>query len=305
MWISCFLSLFLLLHTCTLISGHGNMVKPLTWWDVNQIGWGYDMETGHKSGIGCGVLGLPAGMEADPETADCHQNWYANDVRIPGNASNLPPEMFPIPSGDCGKAEYPWNAPGTTLVHSPCGTAGGMPNGCNHDGQGEVGDCCANGKCGAWALGDNGENYEWPDMPVTEWVAGSEQEVAWFVGPNHAGGYSYRLCKMPEGGITQLTEECFQENPLDFAGEDQWVNYKKDRLTGLLTEMKARQTREGTFPEGSMWRANPILRTDEAQEMDAGNIVDNVIVPHDMEPGEYVVSFRRVHRMFTDPESKR
>ena len=36
------------------------------------------------------------------------------------------------------------------------------------------------------------------------------RQVQWSVFANHAGGYSYRLCKMPHGGIKQLTEECFQ-----------------------------------------------------------------------------------------------
>ena len=44
------------------------------------------------------------------------------------------------------------------------------------------------------------ENYEWPDMPVTEWRAGSFQEVAWWAGANHAGGYSYRPV-LPDGKI--------------------------------------------------------------------------------------------------------
>ena len=108
-------------------------------------------------------------------------------------------------------------------------------------------------------MGDNAENYFWPDMPVTEWVAGSYQEVAWYVSANHAGGYSYRLCKVSDGGISELTEECFQKNPLEFVGEQQWVQYAKDRTTGKRTELTALQTTEGTFPEGSMWRANPML----------------------------------------------
>ena len=37
-------------------------------------------------------------------------------------------------------------------------------------------------------------------------------QVKWYVSANHAGGYSYRLCKMPERGIKDLTEECFQVN---------------------------------------------------------------------------------------------
>ena len=287
-----FCSLLLLLCANTLVSGHGNMVKPFTWWDPDQIGWTWELGTGAKTGIGCGSLDLPPEAECSDSGGDCDENWYANNVKIPGNATNLPPEMFP--SGECGKEDHPWHAPGTAPIYSPCGTAGGMPNGCNDDGEGEFGDCCgSDGKCGSWAFGPNAENVEWPDMPITEWTAGSSQEVAWYVGPNHAGGYQYRLCKMPEGGVGELTEECFQQNPLEFDGKDQWINYKKDRETGDLTEVKAAQTREGTFPEGSMWRANQILRGDDVpDEMLHGHIVDNVIVPSDIEPGEYVVSFR-------------
>ena len=76
-------------------------------------------------------------------------------------------------------------------------------------------------------MGDMAENYEWPSMPITEWNSGSYQEVAWYVDANHAGGYSYRLCKIQEEGIGGLTEECFQQTPLDFVGDEQWVEYNK------------------------------------------------------------------------------
>ena len=40
----------------------------------------------------------------------------------------------------------------------------------------EFGDICNPG--GGFALGKNAEEYEWPgQIPVTEWLAGSEQEV--------------------------------------------------------------------------------------------------------------------------------
>merc|ERR1711915_996799 len=130
--------------------------------------------------------------------------------------------------------------------------------------------------------GDNAENYHWHHAPATEWKAGSEQEVAWYVGANHAGGYSYRLCKLPAEGMKGLTEECFQEMPLDFVGEDQWVNYFEDRNSGYRTKQKATQTTEGTFPEGSMWRTNPITPWRESTgelDDDRGHIIDNVMVP--------------------------
>ena len=33
---------------------------------------------------------------------------------------------------------------------------------------------------------------------------------------------------MPHGGIKDVTEECFQQTPLEFEGEDQWVIYRFD-----------------------------------------------------------------------------
>ena len=121
--------------------------------------------------------------------------------------------------------------------------------------------------------------------------------MAWHLGANHAGGYSYRLCKMPEGGIGDLTEECFQQNPLDFVGDIQWIEYQKDKNTGFRTELEALQTTEGTHPAGSMWRANQILPKKEeggSSEYGSGTIIDSVSVPSDLEPGQYVVSFRWV-----------
>ena len=35
-------------------------------------------------------------------------------------------------------------------------------------------------------------------------------EVYWATGAKHRGGYAYRLCKIPEGGISKITEQCFQ-----------------------------------------------------------------------------------------------
>ena len=44
--------------------------------------------------------------------------------------------------------------------------------------------------------------------------------VVWYVGANHWGGYSYRLCKMPDKGRKYLTEECFQQIPIKFQGNE-------------------------------------------------------------------------------------
>ena len=112
--------------------------------------------------------------------------------------------------------------------------------------------------------------------------------------------------------------------------------------TEPLTELRALQTAEGTFPAGSMWRANQILPKNEEggssgtncikiglpgkpilrdyfqenktsqrpflllrinfpgrpiflqlpPDYGSGTIIDSVSVPSDIEPGQYVVSFR-------------
>ena len=50
---------------------------------------------------------------------------------------------------------------------------------------------------------------------------------------NHGGGYSYRLCKIPEEGKSGLTEECFQKTPLFFASNEQWAQTGYDESTRI------------------------------------------------------------------------
>ena len=91
---------------------------------------------------------------------------------------------------------------------------------------------------------------------MTDWLAGSVQEVAWHVNANHVGGYGFRLCKLPAGGISELTEECFQQNHLDFVGDHQWV--VMDAEPEERREVAAVRTREGTFPPDSQWTKGPL-----------------------------------------------
>ena len=292
----------ILLQSCTQVSGHGNMVFPMTWWDKDQLGW-YFNKDGVWGKLGCGVLDLPEDTEYQENHGghkpDCMQMWFSHGTKIPGSAS-IPDDLSQADLDCNGKSQSfvthsPWNAPGTAPVFGPCGTLGANPFGCidqgEHDGEHEFGDCCNQDCSHGFANGDNAENYEWENPPVTEWKAGSYQEVAWFVAANHAGGYAYRICKIPDGGISKLTEDCFQENHLDFAGEEQWVEYQANRTTGQRTELKALQTTEGTFPPGSMWRANP-LHPDEGSDYARGHIIDNLKVPANLETGDYVLSFR-------------
>jgi len=284
------LSLFLAVLPLTLVTGHGNMIQPKVWMHQDRH-------------IGCGVLDLPPTEheEISGMNSDCLMMWFSNDVWIPGEPSDLPENMTQKEITCTGQGEYfmeqkPWSAPGTAPIFSPCGTMGGNPNGCPHTEAEEFGDCCGN-HCGGFAFGQNAETYEWPDPPTTEWVAGSTQEVAWHVRFNHAGGYSYRLCKMPEGGIGELTEECFQDTPLNFSGEKQWVSYgfEGHPWQDDKEEITAKRTTQGTFPPGSMWTLNPIVPPMEqggASGTNQGHVIDMVEVPNDLEPGEYVLSFR-------------
>merc|ERR1719411_711297 len=277
------------------IMGHGNMIKPRTWFDPEGT------DGNHR---GCGILhGLPHTEFEDVEgqKPDCMNFWYSNGVRIPGEAT-LPaalsqPEVTCVGQAGAHDDErvFPWWSPGSAPVFGSCGTMGGWPAGCHGDYSGHFGDCCS-GNCDGFALGLNAEEYEWPgEIPVTEWLAGSFQEVKWYVSANHAGGYSYRLCKMPHGGIKDVTEECFQQTPLEFEGEDQWVIYRADANSGHRTRVSANRTTEGTFPAGSMWTMNPLFPAVETDPADhdhgQGEIIDYVKVPETLEPGLYILGF--------------
>lgn len=118
----------------------------------------------------------------------------------------------------------------------------------------------------------------------TVWKRGAVVEVAWGCGSNHGklvhplinvyvtrtkchkqvtscrllqlrigGGYSYRLCKKGKG--KNVSEHCFQQNQLHFAGNSSWIQYgeSKDR-----TEIPRVTVTEGTTPSGSEWARNPV-----------------------------------------------
>merc|ERR1712121_102140 len=270
----------LMVQAVSLVWSHGNMVIPFTWHDKELVG----ME---RKNVGCVKEELPDHDEEDDWPTIhgrnvCQNEWFTNHTYIPGEAT-IPEDML----GPGGHGKNPWYAPGTAPVHSPCGTYGGNPRGCQPDREEKYGDCCVRDRCGGFALGPNAEDLDWPEAAVTTWVAGSVQEVAWYVGPNHGGGYSYRLCRLPEGGTADLTEECFQDTSLEFVGDKQFIirHHEEHR-----TEVVARRTTEGTFPPGSEWTKNPLSSEHGSEEH--GHVIDYVEVPVSLEPGRYVLSFR-------------
>lgn len=167
---------------------------------------------------------------------------------------------------------------------------------------------------------------------VTEiaWRQGSIVEVGWSPSANHGGGYSYRLCKVQEGGIEAVTEECFQQNHLPFWGNTSWLQEQDEGNASMRVPFPAERTTDGTTPAGSQWTKNPVPachgasgglgrpslygnRTWEAcdpqftpyqkdgwqmpfgfgvHEFRKFVIVDKLQVPNDIEPGHYVLSMR-------------
>jgi hypothetical protein len=127
------------------------------------------------------------------------------------------------PYGDWTKY-HPWRAPGFARMKNPC--PGNLPP---HT--------------------DN----------IDMWVAGGTAWAWWSIGANHGGGYQYRLCPKSKN----LTNECFEEMPLEFATENYTIRYsasagETDVVGAPDVIRKATKVSSGTKPSGSTWRRNPI-----------------------------------------------
>merc|ERR1719167_1437618 len=77
-----YLHYFSVLFLIPSIMGHGNMIRPRTWW--NPEGW----DGNH---VGCGVLDLPdtefEHHNSHASAPDCMDYWFSNHVEIPGHAT--------------------------------------------------------------------------------------------------------------------------------------------------------------------------------------------------------------------------
>lgn len=331
------LSVFIFAVVCTdyipSVIGHANMVMPYNWfddksWIKTEEGYKYE-RAGMKSGLqcypgctlppktlcpenpkGCVFPDLPAGV-------GCSCMWYKNGTHI-NKPTLFDPNLltYPHTAHPRYRLHNPWRSPGTAPTDSPCGVVGGNINGCK-------GGCMH--YAGGFANGVKAELYPFKYTPfVTNWTRGDVAEVAWAIFANHGGGYSYRICKKPEEGFEALTEECFQQTPLNFVGDTQWVQYGEDIST--REGFPAVRTTTGTFPEGSQWTKNPVPACNGGDggffnptaECPSGtqfppprpgiygfgvnryhtvkhfqfSIIDRVRIPKDLEAGDYVLSFR-------------
>jgi len=199
----------------------------------------------------------------------------------------------------------PWAQPGTAPVYGEgCGANGGNPTGCqgDYEDSSPFGTCCGGSKgnnwngCGGYTGGKSAlEHYAdglFDNAPSTTWTRGKAEPVYWTTGAGHEGGYAYRLCKVPPGGVTQITEECFNQGHLNFAGSVNWIyeNMKphKTHDYNKWQEVPAVRTTEGTFPPGSEWAKITVTK-----KMSSGwGIKDLVQIPDDLESGSYILSFR-------------
>ena len=184
---------------------------------------------------------------------------------------------------------------------------GGNPYGCPKDEDPRPpGSSCGQepplgrGRRGTWSYGTDQRLMDYPQMLTTEWRLGSVQEVVWTGNGGHAGGYTYRLCRLPEGGRPAITEECFAENVLEYEynftmikainhetnGEFQWGDGDFTG-EGEWEPLEQEDLRLGTHPEGSAWRpVGKYVRSSATLRKDA------VRVPWNLQPGDYVLGWR-------------
>ena len=98
----------------------------------------------------------------------------------------------------------PWRAPGKAPVFDACGMAGGTYSEVFNAGAYNTTVYARQGDLGTQVL---------PQRPSgTVWRRGEEAHTRWQLTAAHGGGYQYRLCPAE----AELTEACFQANPLQF-----------------------------------------------------------------------------------------
>jgi hypothetical protein len=224
--------------------GHGQMMHPPNWFMTDGLPRVCPMMDGASWGIGA--------------------MWYTNYTHVPVGVPVMPDDdprrTFTDYSDSPGygpgvySPRNPWRAPGASPVNGHgCGGFGGNMHGCHHA-DGTPAPCVVGGS----AFGPDAVDYYnkgklGRNISRTRWQRGSVVEAAYILYSNHAGGYSYRLCRHRENNIT---EECFQSGHLDFVGDThiiQWGPHKSSRR-----EIPAVYTTNGTHPAGSMWARGPI-----------------------------------------------
>merc|ERR1719209_466278 len=92
---------------------------------------------------------------------------------------------------------------------------------------------------------------------------------------------------MPKEGRTAITEECFTKNVLEFATNFTMIKALNNAGEGTWERFEQTDLREGTYPEGSVWRpVGKYLKSKLTMRK------DSVVVPASLKPGKYVLGWR-------------
>jgi len=302
--------MFAIILYASTASGHGNMAWPPTW---------------HE-----GQAEVPIELKKYETCSSGACMWFTNNTSIfphePTMAEDSPLRTYPFKHLDESTRYTPWWAPGRASVHGPCGVYGGNPYGCPA-GDPNGTDCPGGGA----GFGPDAREYvatHDAQAQTTTWEAGSVQDVMWNIKANHGGGYAYRLCMVPDEGVTGVTETCFQQGHLDFFGDKSWAQWGPDFKN--RTEFTAVRTKTGTWPPNSEWTKDPVpacraedggVFSEDSDDCEKSGgyqfdtpapgvhgygeyfssqfmstfgfvIVDKVQIPSNLKPGKYVLSFR-------------
>merc|ERR1711994_1184980 len=282
------------------VSAHGGVLWPPIW----QAGVGRPIEALTNSSVfsrpivkdpnsGRNVFDIKSWLTDQAYTGGVGDEFKGKGPVTNDNNKNL--KKDDRCGKNCVKYRNPWAAPGQApSLGGGCGVFGGNPWGCpagNDDrpagsrcGQDEP---IGRGMRGTSSFGTDARLFDFLQMITTEWQIGSIQEVVWTSTGSHRGGYTYRLCKMPEGGRTAITEECFTKNVLEFATSFTMIKGMNKNGKGKWEKFEQTDLSEGTYTEGSVWR--PVGR-----KLKSSTTLrkDSVVVPSTLAPGDYVLGWR-------------
>ena len=272
----------------------------------------------------------PAGdLVLDPSTVHTlNASSLCGDERTTNATVHAPALRTANTQAASGSAEdfyrfSPWRAPGSAPVVDACGSAGGRLPGQGTGPAGAQYEATVHAK-----EGDVGSGL--PQQPSgATWKIGGLAEVGWTIMANHGGGYAYRLAPA-DGPLTEeafrktpldMVGEAFLR----------WDGDVKTQIAYDAFERGWETTSSGTTPPFSMWRKNPIPSglweregpmfdpvCEESKECLASfsggtakagicrcsgfsnggpllpnvEIVDNLRIPADLEPGPYVLQWR-------------
>eukprot|EP00756_Hemistasia_phaeocysticola_P013678 Hpha_TRINITY_DN15295_c2_g4::TRINITY_DN15295_c2_g4_i2::g.68426::m.68426 len=254
------------LGCAAIVSGHGAMVSPLSRNAVDSL-VGVNTQTcsnitGDKCNNGQASFWYSQGCFIGCPVCDNNSGRRQTDLCGSGKKQTLTDPKYwsvnrdavPFSPQDIYQ-HNPWRAPGSAPVMDACGLAGGT---FSRQSGAEAGDYtetkfAKHGDVGTEVLGPI------PGYTPPVYKVGGKAEVTWSIRNNHGGGYSYRLCPLPDD-FRELSEACFQANPLDFVEDEQAIVFPNGTTLPLQAHQRTFVT-EGTQPPGSMWAMIPMPPT--------------------------------------------